>query len=110
MGMSSETQVWRSRIVPSSRGAIFRAKRWFYGTIYASIKEQDAKERSKENWARLARALVEKSNSEGVSDKAARITIYYRMVDGVFTPVKAELEAYELRPIKTIEVSDEELS
>lgn len=98
-------KVWRSRIVPTTRGAIFRAKRWFYATFYSKSKG-DVKEISKENWTKLARMLVEKSNQEGVSDKAARLTIYYYDSEGVFKPVKAELEIYELKPIKTIEIKE----
>ncbi len=98
-------KIWRSRIVPTTRGAIFRAKRWFYATFYSKSKG-DIKEVSKENWAKLARVLVEKSNEEGVSDKAARLTIYYYDNEGIFKPVKAELEVFELKPVKTIEIKD----
>ncbi|RLE84871.1 MAG: hypothetical protein DRJ41_02310 [Thermoprotei archaeon] len=101
-------KTWRSKIAPTARGAIFRAKRWFYATFY-SKSGLEGKEESRENWARLARLLVEKSNEEGVSDKAARVIIHYYDKDGIFRPVRAELEVYELRPIKTVEISEEEL-
>ncbi|HDD64036.1 MAG: hypothetical protein DRJ64_04880 [Thermoprotei archaeon] len=102
-------KVWRSRIVPTTRGAIFRAKRWFYATFYSKSKGE-AKELSKENWTKLARILVEKSNQEGVSENAARVLIYYYDDEGIFKPIKAEIEVFKLEPLKTIEIREEELS
>ncbi len=104
--MSEKVKIWRSKISPTCRGAIFRAKRWFYATFYAKTSTGD-KEKSKENWARLARAMVEISNKEGVSDKAARITIYYTDEGGTFNPIRAEIEVYEIKPVKTLEVKPE---
>ncbi len=103
--MEGEVKVWRSKIAPTCRGAIFRAKRWFYATFYSKA-QSDLKEKSRENWVKLARKLVEVSNERGVSEKAARVVIYYRDNEGFFDPVKAELEIYELRPVETIEVSE----
>ena len=107
--MSSSVKVWRSKITPTCRGAIFRAKRWFYATFY-SKKEDEKKEQSRANWAKLARKLVEKSNAENVSEKAARVIIYYEDKDGIFRPIKTEIEVYELKPVKTIEISESELT
>ncbi len=101
-------RTWRSKITPTARGAIFRAKRWFYATFYSKSSSEN-KEKSRENWARLARLLVEKSNKEGVSEKAARVIIHYYDKNGLFEPVRAELEIYELRPIKTLEITEDEL-
>lgn len=109
MSGEGSLKIWRSKIAPTARGAIFRAKRWFYATFY-SKSGGGLRERSRENWVRLARMLVERSNEEGVSDKAARVVIYYYDRDGFFNPVRAELEVYELKPIKTINISEEELS
>ncbi len=99
-------KVWRSKIAPTCRGAIFRAKRWFYGTYYSKAADEESREKSRENWARLARMLVEKSNAEGASDKAARLTIYYTDEGGVFKPIRAEIEVFELKPVKTITVEN----
>lgn len=100
----SEVKIWRSKIAPTCRGAIFRAKRWFYATFYTKVGDEAKREKSKENWARLARMLVEKSNEEQVSDKAARIIIYYTEEDGVFNPIRAQIEVYDMKLLKTIEV------
>mgnify|MGYP000427396628 CR=1 FL=1 len=102
--MSSEVKVWRSKIAPTAKGAIFRAKRWFYATFYGKGSDEK-REKSKENWVKLARLLVEKSNEEGVSEKGARIIIHYRDDEGIFQPVKAEIEIYELKPVKTLSIS-----
>jgi len=109
--LSSEgtLKTWRSKIAPTARGAIFRAKRWFYATFYSKSSSEN-KEKSRENWARLARLLVEKSNKEGVSDKAARVIIHYYDKDGLFQPVRAELEIYDLRPVKTLSIEESELT
>lgn len=104
--MGERVKVWRSKIAPTCRGAIFRAKRWFYATFYSRTAMGD-REKSRENWVKLARKMVEASNEEGVSDKAARITIYYTDEGGTFNPVKAEIEVYELKPVKSIEVKAE---
>ncbi|MCD6369670.1 MAG: hypothetical protein J7L38_07745 [Thermoproteales archaeon] len=101
--MSGEIKVWRSKIAPTTRGAIFRAKRWFYATFFSKAPE-DKREASKRNWTQLARKLVEETNKEGVSDKGGRVIIYYKDEDGVFTPIRAEVEVYVLEPIKTITV------
>ncbi|RLE82782.1 MAG: hypothetical protein DRJ51_00455 [Thermoprotei archaeon] len=105
--MSGEIKVWRSKIAPTARGAIFRAKRWFYATYYSRAPEEK-REISKQNWANLARKLVEETNREGVSDKGARVIIYYRDDEGVFRPLRAEIEVYNLNPIKTLTITMEE--
>ncbi|HDI74347.1 MAG TPA: hypothetical protein ENF55_00170 [Thermoprotei archaeon] len=104
MSEEIEARVWRSKIAPTCRGAIFRAKRWFYATFYSKEADEAKKEKSKENWVKLARMLVEKSNEAGYSDKAARIVIYYKDEDGVFNPVKAEIEVFELKKVDTLEI------
>ncbi len=107
--MSEEKEeVWRCRISRTSRGAIFKAKRWFYATFYRKDIPDEIKEKSRRNWIRLARALVEKINKEGVSDWGATIAIYYKNVNGVFTPIRAEVSAFEIRDTKTFTVYPEE--
>ncbi|RLE95343.1 MAG: hypothetical protein DRN04_00440 [Thermoprotei archaeon] len=104
MSEETEAKVWRSKIAPTCRGAIFRAKRWFYATFYSKESDETKKEKSKENWVKLARMLVEKSNEAGYSDKAARIVIYYKDDNGIFTPIKAEIEVFELKIIDKLEI------
>ena len=41
-----------------------------------------------------------------MSDKAARLIIYYYDENGLFRPVKAEIEVYELKQVDKIEVSE----
>jgi len=101
--MSEKIKVWRSKISPTCRGAIFRAKRWFYATFYSKTSTGD-KEKSRENWIKLAREMVRISNEEGVSENAARITIYYTDEGGAFNPIRAEIEVFEMKPVKTLEV------
>ena len=104
--MSEGLKVWRSKLAPTCRGAIFRAKRWFYATFYSKDVNPEVREKSRENWARLARRLVEKSNERGASEKAARVIIYYTDEGGVFNPVRAEIEVYELKQVDKIEISE----
>jgi len=98
-----ELKVFRTTLTPTVRGAISKVRRWFYATFY-SKERGDVREASKENWTRLARILVEKTSEEGVSDKAGRISLYYYVKDGVFVPVRAEIEVFELKPVGKIEV------
>lgn len=102
--MTGELQVFRTTLSPTVRGAISKVRRWFYATFYSKVKGE-ARELSKENWAKLARMLVEKTNEQGASDKAGRIILYYYVKDGVFTPVKAEVEVFEIKPVGKIEIS-----
>lgn len=98
-----ELKVFRTTLTPTVRGAISKVRRWFYATFY-SKERGEVREASKENWTRLARILVEKTGEAGVSDKAGRISLYYYVKDGVFIPVKAEVDIYEMRPVGRIEV------
>ena len=104
MSEKEEFNIWRSKITPSTRGAIFRAKRWFYATFYNKGTPKDKRERSKINWVKLARMLVERSNKEGITDNGARLIIHYKIEDSVFVPKKAEIEVYDLKPLKKVTV------
>ena len=79
-------------------------RRWFYASFFSKVKGE-AREASKENWAKLARTLIEKSNEQGLSDKAGRVTLYYYVKDGVFVPVKAEIEAFEIKHAGKVEIT-----
>jgi len=101
---TGELKIFRTTLTPTVRGAISKLRRWFYASFY-SRAEGEAKEKSKENWARLASSLVEKSNEAGISEKAGRLTLYYYVKNGVFTPVRVEIDYYELRPAGKVEVT-----
>ena len=102
--MTRELQVFRTTLTPTVRGAISKVRRWFYASFYSKVKGE-AREVSKENWIKLARMLIEKSNEQGLSDKAGRVTLYYYVKDGVFIPVKAEIEAFEIKLVGKVEVT-----
>ena len=101
-----ELKIFRTTLTPTVRGAISKVRRWFYATFY-SKERGEAREKSKDNWTRVARLMVEKSNDAGISDKAGRITLYYYVKNGVFTPVRAEIDYYELKPTGKVEIKFE---
>ncbi len=91
--------VFQTRLCPTIRGAIFRARRWFYGT-YARTENEEVRRRNIERWKRLAGLLVNLSSERGLSDKAGRIIIEYNEIvnlDGSkeFDPVIVRIEVYE---------------
>lgn len=102
--MAEQIQVFRTTLTPTVRGAISKVRRWFYASLYSKVKG-DAREQSKNNWVKLARMLIEKTNEQGVSDKAGRVVLYYYIKDGVFVPVKAEIEYFEIKPLGKFEVT-----
>lgn len=102
--MSEQLQTFRTTLTPTIRGAISKVRRWFYASFYSKAKGE-ARERSKDNWVRLARILVDKTNEQGVSDKAGRLTLYYYVREGVFIPVKVEIEYFEIKPLGKFEVT-----
>lgn len=102
--MSGELQVFRTTLTPTVRGAISKLRRWFYASLYSKVKG-DAREISKGNWTKLAQMLVEKSSERGVSDKAGRVILYYYLRDGVFTPVRAEIEIFEIKPLGKVDIT-----
>jgi len=102
--MAEQIQVFRTTLTPTVRGAISKVRRWFYASLYSKVKG-DAREQSKNNWVKLARMLIDKTNEQGVSDKAGRVVLYYYIRDGVFVPVKAEIEYFEIKPLGKFEVT-----
>lgn len=91
--------VFQTRLCPTLRGAIFRTRRWFYGT-YAKTSNEDVRSRNIEKWRKLAELLVNVSNERNLSDKAGRIIIEYNEIvnlDGSkeFDPVRVKIEIYE---------------
>ncbi|MCS7098404.1 MAG: hypothetical protein NZ922_05470 [Candidatus Methanomethyliaceae archaeon] len=93
--------VQRFRISPTCRGAIFKAKRWFYAT-FCKKGDQKVLEENKKTWTKLATKLVEEANKLGISDKPVRLTIEYTTgMDGVFKPLQVMLEVFEMRSLGT---------
>lgn len=94
----------RFRIAPTGRGAIFRAKRWFYATFYSSASE-DVKEENKKAWTAVATKLVEEMNKRNASDMPTRITLKYETgINGEFKPISATVELMELKPVGSFTV------
>ncbi|MEM3104972.1 MAG: hypothetical protein QXD69_05675, partial [Candidatus Bathyarchaeia archaeon] len=93
--------IQRFRITPTSKSALFRAKRWFYSTFYTNVPA-DVREENKKVWVDLAAKLVEEINRRGATDKPARLTINYETGPrGEFKPLSATVELMEIRPLET---------
>lgn len=88
----------RFRISPTTRGAIFKVKRWFYGAFYNKKIPEDVREKNKETWVRFANRLVEEASKRGISDQPARITVTYDIGSrGEFKPISATIEVLEVK-------------
>ena len=88
----------RFRISPTTRGAIFKVKRWFYGAFYNKKIPEDVREKNKETWVRFANRLVEETSKRGISDQPARITVTYDIGSrGEFKPISATIEVLEVK-------------
>ncbi|MEM0211608.1 MAG: hypothetical protein QXS19_02230 [Candidatus Methanomethylicia archaeon] len=93
----------RFRIAPTSRGAIFRAKRWFYATFYTKNIPPEVREENKKVWTELARRMVEEINKYGYAENPTRITIKYETGSkGEFKPSSVILEVMSMEPLKKI--------
>ncbi|MEM2537317.1 MAG: hypothetical protein QXK29_04165 [Candidatus Bathyarchaeia archaeon] len=100
----------RFKISPTSKGAIFKLKRWFYLNFFTKISAE-VKERNKQAWLELSRRLIDEINRRGASDKPARITLEYEKgANNEFTPLRATVELMEIKPLEvfTIELGKEE--
>jgi len=96
--------VQRFRINPTSKSALFRAKRWFYSTFYTNAPA-DVKEENKKVWVDLAARLIEEINKRNAADKPARLIINYETGPrGEFKPLSATIELMEIRPLETFTV------
>ncbi len=94
----------RFRVAPTSRGAVFRLRRWFYLTFYTKASS-GVRERNRKEWLKLSRRLIEEINKRNASDKPARITLEYEVgPKGEFIPVSATVELMEIKPIDVIRV------
>lgn len=95
----------RFRITPTSRGALFRAKRWFYSIFYTKELPADVREVNKKAWVDLASRLVEEVNKRNASDKPTRLIINYESGPrGEFIPLSATVELMEIKPLETFTV------
>ncbi len=103
----------RFRITPTSRGALFRAKRWFYSIFYTKELPADVREVNKKAWVDLASRLVKEVNKRNASDKPTRLIINYESGPrGEFIPLSATVELMEIKPLETFTVylsKDEEI-
>lgn len=94
----------RFRIAPTSRGALFRAKRWFYATFYTGAPPE-VREENRGAWVEVARRLVEEINKRDAGNLPARITLRYETgPKGEFKPMSATVELMEMKPVDTFTV------
>jgi len=94
----------RFKISPTSRGAIFKLKRWFYLNFFSKASAE-VREQNRQAWLELSRKLIDELNKRGASDKPARITLEYEKgVNNEFMPVAATIELMEIKPLEVITV------
>jgi len=94
----------RFKISPTSRGAIFKLKRWFYLNFFSKASAE-VREQNKQAWLELSRKLIDELNKRGASDKPARITLEYEKgINNEFIPVAATIELMEIKPLEVITV------
>ncbi|MEM3715662.1 MAG: hypothetical protein QW145_00695 [Candidatus Bathyarchaeia archaeon] len=97
--------VQRFRITPTSRGALFKAKRWFYSTFYTKASAE-VKDENKRAWIDLARRIIEEINKHNASDKPTRLTIEYDVgPSGEFKPISVTVELMEIKPLETVTIT-----
>lgn len=97
--------VQRFKISPTYRGAIFKAKRWFYA-LFCKKGNQEIINYNKKAWAQLATKLVEEANKLGISDKPTRLTIEYNVdLSGKFQPIKTTIEVFEMKSLGIYTIS-----
>ncbi|MEM1586188.1 MAG: hypothetical protein QXX99_03080 [Candidatus Bathyarchaeia archaeon] len=97
--------IQRFRITPTSRGALFRAKRWFYSLFYSKDLPADVRENNKKVWVNTASKIVEEINRRNAADKPTRLTINYESgPHGEFIPLSVTLELMEIRTVETFTV------
>lgn len=94
----------RFKISPTSKGAIFKLKRWFYLNFF-SRAPAGVKEKNKQVWLELSRRLIDEINKRNASDKPARITLEYeRTASNEFIPLAATIELMEIKPLEVITI------
>lgn len=94
----------RFKISPTSRGAIFKLKRWFYLNFFSKAPA-DVREKNKQAWLELSRKLIDEINRRNASDKPARVTLEYDVgPNNEFVPMAATIELMEIKPIEVITV------
>ncbi|MEM2341874.1 MAG: hypothetical protein QXX94_02975 [Candidatus Bathyarchaeia archaeon] len=95
----------RFRITPTSRGALFRAKRWFYSTFYTKASS-DIKDENKKAWVDLAGKIIEEISKRNATEKPTRLTINYEVGPrGEFKPISVTVELMEIKPLETFTIT-----
>lgn len=96
--------IQRFRITPTSKSALFRAKRWFYLTFYTNVPAE-VREENRKVWVDLAGKIVEEINKRNAADKPARLTINYEKGShGEFHPSSVTVELMEIKPLETFTI------
>ncbi|MBS7660246.1 MAG: hypothetical protein QXY73_02555 [Candidatus Bathyarchaeia archaeon] len=96
--------VQRFSLSLTCKGAIFKAKRWFYATFYSRASD-NVKELNKKAWAEFSRKIIEQVNSRGAADKPARLAIEYEVgPNQEFKPISAHVEVFEMKSIDSFKV------
>jgi hypothetical protein len=96
--------IQRFRITPTSKSALFRAKRWFYLTFYTNVPAE-IREENRKVWVDLAGKIVEEINKRNAADKPARLTINYEKGSrGEFHPLSVTVELMEIKPLETFTI------
>ncbi|MEM1582785.1 MAG: hypothetical protein QXK89_09810 [Candidatus Bathyarchaeia archaeon] len=97
--------VQRFRMTTTSKGALFRAKRWFYSTFYTKASSE-VKEDNRRAWVELAGKIIEEINRHNAADKPTRLTINYEVGPrGEFKPTSVTVELMEIRPLESFTVT-----
>jgi hypothetical protein len=96
--------IQRFRITPTSKSALFRAKRWFYLTFYTNVPAE-VREENRKVWVDLAGKIVEEINKRNAAEKPARLTINYEKGPrGEFQPSSVTVELMEIKPLETFTI------
>jgi len=99
----------RFKISPTSKGAIFKLKRWFYLTFFTKASKE-VKEKNREEWLKLSRKLIQEINERNASEKPARITLEYEVgLNNEFKPISATIELMEIKPIESFKIQFKEM-
>jgi len=95
-------EVIRTRLCPSQNGAIYRLKRAVYATITKNKCDLDE---SKKLWGSFVSLMIKELDEKVGREKLpTQIILHYKIEDGVFYPIAAEVNVY--RPEKRIVIKN----
>ena len=101
------------RISTTAKGAMFRLKRGVWG-LFSRLKKQYPNfdiEKSKANWAEIAKRIIDETNKRGLTDFPTKIILLYDLIeeDGkvVFKPKEARLLYFEPAGHVSIEMEED---